>query len=111
MIQGRMEKMNHQHRPSWLKVRIPSGDSYFRLKALMHAQRLNTVCEGARCPNIGECWGAGTATFLILGDVCTRACRFCAVKSQYSTGTRTVPPPMPNRPPRTYSPASVRAEG
>ena len=76
-----MEKMNHQRRPSWLKVRIPGGEGYFRLKTLMHAQKLNTVCEGARCPNIGECWGAGTATFLILGDVCTRACRFCAVKT------------------------------
>jgi lipoic acid synthetase len=76
-----MEKMNHQPRPSWLKVKLPSGESYFRLKALMHAQRLNTVCEGARCPNIGECWGRGTATFLILGDVCTRACKFCAVKT------------------------------
>lgn len=76
-----MTKMNHQPRPSWLKVRIPGGENYFRLKTLMHAQRLNTVCEGARCPNIGECWGAGTATFLILGEVCTRACRFCAVKT------------------------------
>lgn len=76
-----MEKMNPQRRPSWLKVRIPGGEGYFRLKALMHAQKLNTVCEGARCPNIGECWGAGTATFLILGDVCTRACRFCAVRT------------------------------
>jgi lipoyl synthase len=72
---------NHQSRPSWLKVRLPSGDNYFRLKALVHRQRLNTVCEGARCPNIGECWGAGTATFMILGDVCTRACKFCAVKT------------------------------
>ena len=76
-----MEKMNHQPRPSWLKVKLPGGERYFRLKALMHAQRLNTVCEGARCPNIGECWGRGTATFLILGDVCTRACKFCAVKT------------------------------
>jgi lipoyl synthase len=70
-----------QPRPSWLKVKLPSGDNYFRLKALVHGHRLNTVCEGARCPNIGECWGAGTATFMILGDVCTRACKFCAVKT------------------------------
>jgi lipoic acid synthetase len=76
-----MKKMNHQPRPSWLKVRVPGGETYFRLKTLMHAQKLNTVCEGARCPNIGECWGAGTATFLILGEVCTRACKFCAVKT------------------------------
>lgn len=77
-------------RPDWLKVRLPHGDNYFRLKALVHDQRLNTVCEDARCPNIGECWGAGTATFMILGDTCTRACKFCAVKtgmpSEYDTG-------------------------
>lgn len=71
----------HQPRPAWLKVRLPGGDNYFRLKALVHGQHLNTVCEGARCPNIGECWGAGTATFMILGEVCTRACKFCAVKT------------------------------
>jgi lipoyl synthase len=68
-------------RPSWLKVKLPRGESYFRLKALVRDQRLNTVCEDAHCPNIGECWGAGTATFMILGDTCTRACAFCAVKT------------------------------
>ena len=68
-------------RPEWLKVRLPSGERYTNLKKLVHEQRLNTVCEGARCPNIGECWGAGTATFMILGDVCTRSCKFCAVKT------------------------------
>jgi lipoyl synthase len=76
-----MSKKDHQPRPSWLKVRMPGGDNYFRLKALVHDQQLNTVCEDARCPNIGECWGAGTATFMILGEVCTRACKFCAVKT------------------------------
>jgi lipoyl synthase len=75
------EKPVRRPRPGWLKVRIPSGDKYVQLKRLMHEQHLNTVCEDARCPNIGECWGAGTATFMILGDVCTRACRFCAVKT------------------------------
>jgi len=68
-------------RPEWLKVRLPSGERYSNLKKLVHEQRLNTVCEDARCPNIGECWGAGTATFMILGDVCTRSCKFCAVKT------------------------------
>ena len=72
---------DHQPRPAWLKVRLASGENYFRLKALIRGRQLNTVCEGARCPNIGECWGAGTATFMILGDVCTRACKFCAVKT------------------------------
>ncbi len=66
-------------KPDWLKVRFPGGERYQRLKNLMREQRLNTVCEDARCPNIGECWNAGTATFMILGDVCTRSCGFCAV--------------------------------
>jgi len=68
-------------RPEWLKVRIPGGDGYFQIKKLVQDQRLNTVCQDARCPNIGECWGSGTATFMILGEVCTRACKFCAVKT------------------------------
>ena len=76
-----MPERNRQRRPEWLKVRMPGGESYFRLKDLVRKQKLNTVCEDARCPNIGECWGAGTATFMILGEVCTRACRFCAVKT------------------------------
>ena len=66
-------------KPEWLKVRFPGGERYQHLKGLMREQRLNTVCEDARCPNIGECWNAGTATFMILGDVCTRSCGFCAV--------------------------------
>ena len=68
-------------RPEWLTVKLPAGDGYSQIKGIMRGQRLNTVCEEARCPNIAECWGHGTATFMILGDVCTRACAFCAVKS------------------------------
>jgi len=68
-------------RPEWLKVRLPHGDSYRNVKSLVDRHRLHTVCESARCPNVGECWGAGTATFMILGDVCTRSCGFCAVKT------------------------------
>jgi lipoic acid synthetase len=68
-------------RPEWLRVRPPAGEGYDRLHALMREMRLNTVCEDAHCPNIAECWGHGTATFMILGDVCTRACAFCAVTS------------------------------
>jgi lipoic acid synthetase len=60
---------------------MPSGENYVRLRGLIRQHRLNTVCEDARCPNIGECWGAGTATFMILGEVCTRACKFCAVRT------------------------------
>ena len=66
-------------KPDWLKVRSPGGPNYQRLKQLMRGQRLHSVCEEAGCPNIGECWEAGTATFLILGDVCTRACKYCAI--------------------------------
>jgi lipoyl synthase len=66
-------------KPEWLKVRAPGSPSYRRLRTLMQELRLNTVCEEARCPNIGECWHHGTATFMILGDVCTRACGYCAV--------------------------------
>ena len=66
-------------KPAWLKVRAPGGPNYMRLKALMRERNLHTVCEEARCPNIGECWEERTATFMILGDVCTRRCGFCAV--------------------------------
>jgi lipoyl synthase len=69
-------------RPEWMKVRAPSANShYFDVKQLIHGQSLHTICEEARCPNIAECWGRGTATFQILGDTCTRACRYCYVHS------------------------------
>lgn len=68
-------------RPEWLKVRIGAGDTYAGIKRLMRDESLNTVCEEARCPNIGECWALGTATFMILGRVCTRNCGFCAVET------------------------------
>jgi lipoic acid synthetase len=67
-------------RPDWIKVKAPQGDSVKRLKELIKHEALHTVCEEAFCPNLGECWGNGTATFLILGDVCTRSCGFCDVK-------------------------------
>ncbi len=66
-------------KPAWLKVRSPGGPNYLRLKKMMRTERLHTVCEEAGCPNIGECWESGTATFMILGDVCTRACKYCGV--------------------------------
>src|SRR4029079_15205692 len=66
-------------KPEWLKVRAPGSPSYLRLKGVMRDLNLHTVCEEAQCPNIGECWNHGTATFMILGDVCTRACSYCAV--------------------------------
>lgn len=68
-----------ERKPSWLKVRAPGGPNYIRLKHLLREQKLHTVCEEAHCPNVGECWEHGTATFMILGDVCTRNCGYCAV--------------------------------
>ena len=68
-----------ERKPQWLKVKAPGGENYLRLKQLMHDLDLHTVCQEAHCPNIGECWEHGTATFMILGDVCTRNCAYCAV--------------------------------
>ncbi len=68
-------------RPDWLKIRLPSGEAYFRLKSIMRRSGLHTVCESALCPNISECWSSGTATFMILGNICTRHCMYCAVTS------------------------------
>jgi lipoic acid synthetase len=74
------EEIEDIRRPDWLKVKIPSGENYLSLKQLVIDKKLNTVCEDARCPNIAECWGRKTATFMILGDTCTRSCGFCSVK-------------------------------
>ncbi|MCC6712010.1 MAG: lipoyl synthase [Candidatus Dadabacteria bacterium] len=73
--------MRNTGKPSWIKAQIPQGPNYTHLKSLMRGLNLHTVCEEARCPNIVECWGAGTLTFMILGDVCTRSCGFCHVKT------------------------------
>lgn len=67
--------------PDWVKVRLPGGENFSNLHAMMRGRELHTVCEEARCPNIAECWGAGTATFLILGDICTRHCGFCSIRA------------------------------
>jgi lipoyl synthase len=67
--------------PAWIRARIPSGENYERLNELMRSKSLHTVCEEAQCPNMGECWGAGTATFLMMGDICTRSCAFCDIKT------------------------------
>lgn len=81
-------------RPAWLKVRVPLGTTYSELRRIMDEQRLNTVCEDARCPNMAECWNRGTATFMILGSICTRSCTFCAV------ATGRPDPPDPDEPRR-----------
>ena len=77
-----MEKtLLQKQKPEWLKVKIPSGEKYYQLKKLLKNLKLSTVCEEARCPNIGECWSGGTATIMLMGDLCTRGCRFCNVKT------------------------------
>lgn len=68
-------------KPGWLRIRAPSGENYTKVKQSLRSLELHTVCEEARCPNISECWGTGTATIMIMGDICTRGCRFCAVNS------------------------------
>jgi lipoic acid synthetase len=75
-------------KPEWLKIRPPGGESYLQIKGLLRERRLHTVCEEAHCPNVAECWATGTATFMLGGDTCTRACRFCAIK------TARIPPPL-----------------
>ncbi|MBN1284896.1 MAG: lipoyl synthase [Anaerolineae bacterium] len=70
-----------RRRPPWIRVRAPGGETYEQIRKLMRSKALNTVCEEAHCPNMGECWGAGTATFLMMGDTCTRSCGFCDIKT------------------------------
>src|SRR5438477_4216554 len=66
-------------KPEWLKVKLPTGEEYRKVRKLVDENKLHTICESGNCPNMGECWGAGTATFMILGNICTRSCTFCAV--------------------------------
>jgi lipoic acid synthetase len=73
------EEKRRPSKPSWLKIDLPTGSNYTKVKQIVKENRLHTICEDGRCPNMGECWGAGTATFMILGNVCTRSCSFCAV--------------------------------
>lgn len=74
-----LEKTNKRTKPDWLKIQIPSGAEYAAVKKIVQTHQLHTICEDGRCPNMAECWGAGTATFMILGNICTRSCSFCAV--------------------------------
>ena len=80
-------------KPEWLKIRPPAGESYTQIKKMLRDRKLHTVCEEAHCPNVSECWASGTATFMLGGDTCTRACRFCAIKT-----ARRPPPLDPNEP-------------
>ncbi len=74
-------ELTRKAKPTWLKVRAPSGENYTRIKGLLGDMKLATVCEEAKCPNMGECWGGGTATFMLMGEVCTRGCKFCNIKT------------------------------
>jgi lipoyl synthase len=71
----------HKRKPDWLRVKLPTGQSYREVRQVVSEHKLHTICESGNCPNMGECWGAGTATFMILGNVCTRSCGFCAVST------------------------------
>ncbi len=74
-------KPQRSPRPDWLRVKLPIGEEYKKVRSLVDTYNLHTICQSGHCPNMGECWGAGTATFMILGNVCTRSCSFCAVKT------------------------------
>jgi lipoic acid synthetase len=74
-----IEKPSRSGKPKWLKVKLPSGSSYAKVKNIVNDHQLHTICQSGNCPNMGECWGAGTATFMILGNICTRSCGFCSV--------------------------------
>lgn len=78
---GENSKPKREKKPKWLKVKLPIGEDYKRVRGLVDQYNLHTICQSGNCPNMGECWGAGTATFMILGNVCTRSCSFCAVKT------------------------------
>ena len=73
------EKDTRIKKPDWLRVKLPIGESYKHVRGLVDKHKLHTICESGNCPNMGECWGEGTATFMILGNICTRSCQFCAV--------------------------------
>lgn len=80
-VVGATERPVRTRKPDWLRVKLPIGPDYKRVRKLVDEYQLNTICQSGNCPNMGECWGAGTATFMILGDTCTRSCSFCAVKT------------------------------
>ena len=78
-------------KPEWLRVKLPTGPEYAQVRKLVDEHKLHTICESGNCPNMGECWGAGTATFMILGNICTRSCGFCGVKTGRPETVATTP--------------------
>lgn len=85
MNKSEIKETFREPRPDWLKIRVPVGETYSNIRSIIDKHKLHTVCSEARCPNMGECWNSGTATFMILGDICTRSCGFCAVKTGMPT--------------------------
>lgn len=81
MEETQLTERKFQKKPSWLRVKLPTGEEYTKVRKIVTEHKLHTICESGNCPNMGECWGAGTATFMILGNICTRSCGFCAVKT------------------------------
>ena len=81
MRENENQQKENMRKPAWLKIKLPKGESYLKVKGIIDEQGLHTICSSGRCPNMGECWGAGTATFMILGEICTRSCKFCATKT------------------------------
>ena len=72
------DRKKHLKKPDWLKIRLPGGKNFAQVKEIVEGNKLHTICTSGNCPNMGKCWNTGTATFMILGDICTRSCRFCA---------------------------------
>jgi lipoic acid synthetase len=81
MVEDKVIERKFSKKPSWLKVKLPTGEAYTKVRKIVSEHKLHTICSSGNCPNMGECWGAGTATFMILGNICTRSCGFCAVKT------------------------------
>lgn len=81
MLENDNQQKGNMRKPDWLKIKLPKGESYLNVKRIIEENGLHTICSSGRCPNMGECWGAGTATFMILGEICTRSCKFCATKT------------------------------
>ena len=81
IVQKQETKPQRTKKPDWLRVKLPSGGNYKQVRSIVDEYKLHTICQSGHCPNMGECWGAGTATFMILGNTCTRSCSFCAVKT------------------------------
>ena len=81
MVEVKEKEIKHTKKPKWIRVKLPTGKKYTELRGLVENYKLNTICTSGSCPNMGECWAEGTATFMILGNICTRSCGFCGVKT------------------------------